>query len=70
MTNEATPEPDVTYVATLYPIVAHIQDPARIDRTLCGQRVRYWVRLEDSERRQMSICYTCQRKHAGEEDAA
>lgn len=49
------------YVATIFPIVAHYQDMTCVDRTLCGCRVRYRLRPEDMQRRQMSVCHTCQR---------
>jgi len=55
---------DVTYVGTFAPIVAHIQHPRMIDRTLCGCRVRWRLRAEQVER--MGVCHAC-RQALGEE---
>ena len=53
-----TKSPDLVYVGTFAPIVAHIRHPRMIDRTLCGRRVRYLLRDSDVER--FGVCYACQ----------
>ena len=61
-----TPLTEVVYVATLHPIVAHIQHPLMTDRTLCGHRVRWTLRPHQVEA--MGVCHTCQGLQDGERD--
>ena len=48
----------VVYVGTFAPIVAHIQHPLMTDRTLCGCRIRWWLRPHQVEA--MGVCHSCQ----------
>ena len=47
------------YVGTFAPIVAHIQHPEMTDRTLCGCRIRWWLRPHQVEA--MGVCVSCER---------
>lgn len=64
-TENASVRPDVRYVGTFAPIVAHVQHPRMVDRTLCGYRVRWRLLPEQVER--LGVCHTCEQLMAGQE---
>ncbi len=61
-----------TYVATIFPAVAHIADPDRIGATLCGHAYRY--QLNAAQAKHLGVCCGCarewQEQQAGSESAA